>query len=174
MSGVLCLVPPFNFCALLGEDGHRLFARNSLRSAPISQREPRRATARRATPCPWTLVWTLDSTPAIINVGSLVLCLRGLGSSLLPLLPLRVRHCQSLPPVRCRPQSGTLEDLAIPQIRWFCIFLPLLAAQTTKFSLASSSAETMPLPLPFPERGVIVHHLQPRARFASLSGSRTK
>ena len=31
-----------------------MFALNSLRSAPISLREPCSATARRATPCPWT------------------------------------------------------------------------------------------------------------------------
>ena len=115
-------------------------------------------------------VWTLDSTPAIINVGSLVLCLRGLGSLLLlPLLLLRVHwdHPQTEPPPSPL-QFRTLEDLAIPQIRWFCIFLPR-RVQTTKFSLASLSAETMPLPLPFRGRGVIVQQQQPRVYFASFS-----
>ena len=159
-----------------------MFSLNSLRSVPISQREPCSATARRATPCPWTGcgprsgLWIRHPQLSMLGVW---FCVSGgwarlyyyraapASSAPLPIPP-------ALSPVRCRRQSGTLEDLAIPQIRWFCIFLPLLAAQTTKFSLASSSAETMPLPLPFPERGVIVHHLQPRARFASLSGSRTK
>ena len=116
-------------------------------------------------------VWTLDSTPAIINVGSLVLCLRGLGSLLLLLLLLRVHwdHPQTeLPPSPL--QFRTLEDLAIPQIRWFCIFLPR-RVQTTKFSLASLSAETMPLP--FRGRGLIVQEQeqqqQPRVYFASFS-----
>ena len=183
-SGVLCLVPPFNFCALLAPSSsppRRTGTGCSPRAwSDLLQSLNRHSADRpfnRRTPCP-TLrgsgLWIRHPQLSMLGVwfcvsGGWALCCHCCCSRFeyagtIPAYPM-----QTAPP----PQFGTLEDLAIPQIRWFCIFLPCSAVQTTKFSLASSSAETMPLPLPFPERGVIVHHLQPRARFASLSGSRT-